>query len=58
MSDKKIIERYEQESGNYVKDGSVFDDSGHFVCKFTKTLAKNYHENVVDAEDEEWDDER
>lgn len=51
--DKKIIERYEQESGNFVKDGFVYDSSGSYVCKFTKTLAKNYHENCVDAEEGE-----
>lgn len=39
----RLIARYEQESGNIVKDGQVYDDSGNRIARFTLTLAKDYH---------------
>lgn len=46
MKINELIERYEDESGNTVKDSKVYDSCGRYICKFTKTLAKNYHENL------------
>lgn len=47
MTKKELIKRYEHESGNYVSNDKVFDSMGNYICKFSITLAKNYHDIIV-----------
>ena len=36
---------YELVSGNYVKNGIIYDSNGHEVCPYSDELAKMYLEN-------------
>jgi hypothetical protein len=44
MTTDQLIKRYQEESGNTVKDGKVYDSSGHYICEFSKAMANSYHD--------------
>ena len=56
MSREQIIKRYEEESWNTVTNGNVYDSCGQYICKFTTSLALEYHRVVLESENEaEWE---
>jgi hypothetical protein len=37
-----LVLAYERASGNYIKDGKVFDDMGNYVCDYSDEMAEVY----------------
>jgi hypothetical protein len=37
--------QYEQMSGNYVKEGHIYNSSGVYVCEYSEELARNFIDN-------------
>lgn len=38
---------YEELSGNIIKDGSIFDSSGHFICSYSLDTISNFLESEI-----------